>query len=261
MKNIEKYYDYIKDEETKVTVKKIADKAAYVEKNYVSATTEFINPYVAELSLPIIKYYDINFELFPSFEDGERKVFIFAPSYFENIDESEFITGLRIKNKSKFRDLSHKDYLGTIMSLGIDRSKTGDIFVYEDYADIVIHRDILDYIIFNLDKIGHNKIETESIDINDINFKEQEHILLTINISSMRLDNLVKNLINKSRELACNIIKSGHVKINWQVEDRISKNIKECDIISISKYGRFKVHRYLGVTKSGKHKIEIKHYV
>jgi len=261
MKNLEKYYDFIKDEETRNIVKKIADKAAYVSKNYIPATTEFINPYVAELSLPIINNLDIKVEIFPSYLHCERKVLILLPEFFEHQDISEFIVGLRIKNKSKFKILSHKDYLGSIMSLGIDRNKTGDIYVYEDYADIIVHNDISDYIIYNLEMIGRNKIEIEKIDIDRVHFKEQEHILLSINSSSMRIDNIVKHLINKSREIASDLVKSGSVKINWQVVDKVSVIVEEGNLISISKYGRFKVSKWMGITKSGKNKIEIKHYV
>ncbi len=261
MKSFEKYYDFIKDEETKKSVRKIADKALYVNKNYVSVVTEFTNPYIAELCIPIIENYDVKFELFPSFEQGERKVFILYPDYIEGINKDEYVIGIRISNKSKFKKLNHKDYLGSIMSLGIDRNKTGDIYVYEDYADIVVHNDISDYIIYNLDNIGHNKIEVEKIKIDQVSFKEQEHVVLNINSSSMRIDNIVKHIINKSRESAQDIIKSGNVKVNYQVEERAATEIKELDMISISKFGRFKISKLSGVTKSGKNKIEIKHYV
>lgn len=261
MKDYDKYYDFIKDEEAKNTVRKIADKAAYVHKNYISSATEFINPYVAELCLPLIKNYDIKFELFPSYEHGERKVFILYPDYLESVDVDEFIVGLRIYNRSKFKKLNHKDYLGSIMSLGIDRNKTGDIYVFDDCADIVVHNDISDYIMYNLDKIGHNKIEIEKIKVDDVNYKEQEHIILNITSSSMRLDNIVKHITNKSREAASEMIKSGNIKINWQVEERVTMEIKEQDMISVSRYGRFKVSKLSGLTKSGKYKVEIKHYV
>lgn len=261
MKNSEKYYDFIRDEETKNVVKKIADKALYVNKNFNPATTEFINPYVAGLSLPIINSLDVKFEILPSYQYCERKVLILFPEYLEQIDCSEFIVGLRIKNKSKFKILTHKDYLGSIMSLGIDRNRTGDIYVYDDYADIVVHSDIADYIVYNLDVIGKNKIEVEKINIMDVHFKEQEHQLLNINCSSMRLDNIVKHLINKSREAASDIIKSKNVKINWQVIDKISYSVEAGDMISISKYGRFMVSKYMGQTKSGKNRVEIKHYI
>lgn len=260
MKNLEKYYDFIRDEETKSIVKKIADKALYVNKNYMPATTEFINPFVAELSLPIINSLDVKFEIFPSYPYCERKVLILFPEFFEQIDANEFIASLRIRNKSKFKTLCHKDYLGSIMSLGIDRNKTGDIYVYDDYADIIIHSDIADYIAYNLQSIGKNKIELERINIHDVHYKEQEHNLLHINCSSMRLDNIVKHITSKSREIASDIIKSKNVKINWQVIDKVSYLVEEGDVVSISKYGRFKISKFMGQTKSGKFKVEIKHY-
>lgn len=261
MKDFDKYFDFIKDEETRNSVRKIMDKTLYVNKNYTSAVTEFTNPYIAELCLPIIKNYDVKFELFPSYEHGERKVFILYPDYLEGIDKDEFIVGLRIYNRSKFKKLNHKDYLGSLMSLGIDRNKTGDIYVYDDYADIVLHSDISDYIMYNLEKIGHNKIETEKIKIDDVNFKEQEHALLNITSSSMRIDNIVKHITNKSRETASDMVRAGNVKVNYQIEERVSSEIKEKDMISISRYGRYKISKLSGLTKSGKYKVEIKHYV
>lgn len=261
MKDLEKYYDFIKDDETKNTVKKIADKALYVNKNYIIAVTEFINPYIADLSIPLIKKYDINYEIFPSYENCERKVFILYPPYWETFDENDFIRGIRIYNKSKFKKLSHKDYLGALMSLGIERSKTGDIYVYDDYGDLVVHNDISDYIIYNLDKIGNNRIEAERIKLDQINFKEQEHEIVNIISSSMRIDNIVKHLTNTSREKAGLMIKSGNVKNNFIPEDRVSAELKVGDMLSISRAGRFKIHSIEGTTKSGKLKIQIKHYV
>lgn len=261
MKNFEKYYDFIKDEETKNSVRRIAEKALQANKKFVAAVTEFTNPYIAELSLPTIKNYDIKFEIFPSFEYSERKVFVLYPEYLESIEKNEFIAGIRVYNRSKFKKLSHKDYLGALMSLGIARNKIGDIYVYDNYADIVLHNDISDYILYNLDKIGHNKIEAEKISLDEINYKEQEHVIMNITSSSLRIDNIVKHITNKSRETASGMVKSGNVKINWQVEERISSEVKENDMISISRYGRYKISGFFGLTKSGKLKIEIKHYI
>lgn len=261
MKDFDKYFDFIKDEETKSSVRKIADKVSYTNKNYTPAVTEFTNPYIAELCMPIIKNYDIKYKLFPSFEHGERKVFILYPDFLEAVDENEYITGLRIHNGSKFKILSHKDYLGSLMSLGIDRNKTGDIYVYDEYADIVMHRDISDYIMYNLEKIGHNKINIEKIKINDVHYKEQEHTVINITSSSMRIDNIVKHITKKSRETASEMVKAGNVKVNWQVQEKVSEETRENDMISISKYGRYKICKLSGLTKSGKYKVEIKHYV
>ncbi|MDF2677759.1 MAG: putative RNA-binding protein [Bacillota bacterium] len=259
--NLEKYYDFIKDEESKIVVKKIQDKISYVNKNFSPALTEFINPYVAELSVPLINNFNINYELFPSYEYGERKVFILYPDYLERVNADDYIAGIRIKNKSKFKILDHKDYLGSLMSLGIDRNKTGDIFVYEDFADIVVHKDIVDYIIYNLEKIGNSKIEFEILKADEIAYKEQKHEILNITSSSLRLDNILKHITNKSRDIATSLINSGDVKVNYVVEERVTYLVKENDMLSVRKFGRFKISKLMGLTKSGKNKIEIKHYV
>ncbi len=260
MKDFVKYYDFITDEETKLLVRKIADKAALASKNCISLSTDFVNQNVIDYSIPIINSFDINYKLFPNYEHSERKSLILYPSFDENIDESEFITALRINNKSKFKELDHNNYLGSIMSLGIERSKIGDIYVHENYADVICHADLADVIAYGLEKVGNNKVDIEKIDINDVSFKEPDYVLLTINTSSMRLDNIVKALINKSRDLSADIIKSGDVKINFVLEDRASCLLKKGDLISIRRYGRFLIYNENGNTKSGKVKLEIKHY-
>ncbi len=76
----------------------------------------------------------------------------------------------------------------------------------------------------------------------------------------MRLDNIVKSLINKSRDISTDIIKSGDVKVNFEVEDKVSNLLKKGDLLSIRRYGRFFIYNECGNTKSGKIKLEIKHY-
>jgi RNA-binding protein YlmH len=94
-----------------------------------------------------------------------------------------------------------------------------------------------------------------------VDFKEQEHEILNIISSSMRLDNLVKHLTKTSRDKAADIIRGGKVKINHIPEDKASTELKEGDLLSITRAGRFKIHKICGRTKSGRQKIQIKHYV
>lgn len=109
--------------------------------------------------------------------------------------------------------------------------------------------------------IGHNKIETEKINLDEALIKEQEHVIINITSSSLRLDSIVKHLAGKSREEAASMVRGGLVKVNFREEDKTSQEVKDGDMISISKFGRFKISRLSGVTKSGKYKIEVKHYV
>ena len=260
MKDFNKYYDFIADDETKLLVKKIADKANLVSKNCISLSTDFVNQNVIDYSIPIINSCDVNYKLFPNYEYSERKSLILYPSFTDVIDENEYIKAIRINNKSKFRDLDHNNYLGSIMSLGIDRNKIGDIYVHDNYADIICQADISDVILYGLEKVGSNKVEIEEIDIKDVDFKEPDHVILTISATSMRLDNIVKAIINKSRDISSDLIKSGDVKVNFVVEDKASYLLKKGDLLSIRRFGRFLINNECGNTKSGKIKLEIKHY-
>lgn len=259
-KDFTKYYDFITDEETKLLVRKIADKAALVSKKCSVLATDFINQNVIDYSIPIINSFDINYKLFPNYEHSERKSLILYPSFEENVDESEFITSLRISNKSKFKELDHSNYLGSLMSLGIERSKIGDIYVNDNYADVICQAELSDTIIYNLDQVGRNKVTVEKINIDEVSFKEPNYILLSINVSSMRLDNIVKSLINKSRDISADLIRSGDVRVNFVPEEKSSYLLKKSDLISIRRYGRFLIFNENGNTKSGKIKLEIKHY-
>ena len=260
MKDFNKYYDFIADEETKFLVKKIADKANLVSKNCVTLATDFVTQNVVDYSIPIINSCDINYKLFPNYEHSERKSLILYPNFVESIIENDYIRAIRITNKSKFKELDHNNYLGSIMSLGIDRSKIGDIYVHDDYADIICHAELSDVVLYGLDKVGNNKVELEEINIGDVDYKEPDHVFLVISTTSMRLDNVVKAIINKSRDISADLIKSGDVKVNFIVEDKNSFILKEGDLLSIKRHGRYLIYKECGNTKSGRIKLEIKHY-
>lgn len=100
---------------------------------------------------------------------AERKILVFSPQeiyYTEHIP----ISVLHIAPiNSKFSDtLSHRDYLGAILNLGINRSKIGDIFTKEKDAYVYCKEDIADYIIDNLFKIKHTQIEINLSDSTDL---------------------------------------------------------------------------------------------
>ena len=64
--------------------------------------------------------------------------------------------------------MSHRDYLGSILGLGIDRSKTGDILVFDGSALCYVKKEISDYIASNIEKVGRNSVKAKVVDISDI---------------------------------------------------------------------------------------------
>ncbi|KLE16746.1 YlmH/Sll1252 family protein [Clostridium sp. C8] len=190
------------------------------------------------------------------FEESERRIIAFNNYYKTNYP----IKILRISNKSNFSNLKHKDYLGSILSLGIGRDKLGDIIVKEDKAYIPVLEDISDFILNNLSHIGKSPIEIKVIeDNNELPSAQFEEIF--INVSSLRADSIVAKISNVSRSKAIEIIESGKVLIDYVKARDKSQEISKDTRVTIRGIGKFIIGEIIGETRSGKQRIVVKKYI
>jgi RNA-binding protein YlmH len=189
------------------------------------------------------------------FEESERRMIS-----FNNIYESTFPMKLiKIENTSKFSKINHRDFLGGILSLGIERNKIGDLLVDENVCYVPVHEDIESFILYNLDKIAKIVCKVSVVDkieqIPEIKFKEE--IIL---ISSLRIDGVVSKITNLSRAKAVGMIEQGQVLINYvKIKDK-SYELKGEERITIRGFGKFIIGNSVGNSKSGKIKVIIKKY-
>lgn len=191
---------------------------------------------------------------------AERQIVIFAPTdiYYE---ENPPITTIEIAPiNSKYADnLSHRDFLGAILNLGITRSKIGDIFIKDNLAYLYCIDDISLYIIDNLKKIRHTLIKCKIFDYNIQilpNLKE-----ITGTIANIRLDSLIATAFGSSRSSIISFIEGGKVFINGKLVTSNGYAVKEKDIISVRGKGRFVYNGAKGITKKGRNIISISLYI
>lgn len=198
---------------------------------------------------------DFKVEVNGIFQEAERRMIS-----FNNIYENPFpIAILKIENKSKFTKLTHRDFLGALMSLGIERNKMGDLLVHENVCYIPVHDEIKDFILYNIDKIGRASCKVEEVEnialLPSINFKED-----VVLISSLRLDNIVCKLANTARGKAQDLIEQGMVQVDYVKIKEKSYEIKKDDRVTIRGIGKFIIGDIIGNSKSGKIKISVKKY-
>ena len=178
------------------------------------------------------------------FDESQRETIKFPVKYFN------------IKNKSKFRDLEHKDYLGSIMSLGIKRELVGDLIVKNGSCYGIINSSIFDFLMNNIGKIGKNPseiTEIQSFDVPDVEFEEKVE-----SITSMRLDAIISTFGNISRNKAVEKIENGDILVNYLVVKEKNFLLKIEDTITIRKLGKFSLSKDLGVNRKGKKIISFK---
>ena len=148
---------------------------------------------------------------FGGYSGAERTRIFFIPSYLTDLDGSaeekartycneEFsssICSIIIKG-SGYRNLSHRDYLGSILSLGIERREIGDIVVTGEYEAIVFSTDrICNYLITNLEKIATDKVKVKIFDLPE-DFKVQKNtVRINDTVASQRHNTYMNMLHNK----------------------------------------------------------------
>lgn len=146
-------------------------------------------------------------------------------------------------------NLRHQDILGSLFSLNIDSSYFGDIVLYNGNYYIYVVNDMKDYIKDNLKLIGKSKVNLEEVSLSILDNYKRAYKECNIIVSSLRIDNIVSAIINSSRTKALEKIKNKEVIVNYDVQVKNSYILKENDIFSIRRFGKYK---FVGIVKSTK---------
>lgn len=194
-----------------------------------------------------------NITFFGGYDDAIRVMF------GAGADKDAFpITPLEFTYRREY-SLRHKDFLGSLMGLGLERSSVGDILTSDGRTVVFVRSEIAPFILSHLNKIGRVGVKVKKCEADDLPASADfETSVLTL--SSLRLDAFVSAVTHLSREKSAALIKSEAVMVDHVIEDSVSAFLKEGGTITIRKYGKFVFAEDLGFSKKGKAKIAVKHY-
>ena len=181
---------------------------------------------------------------------------------WEEADEGAFpISVIKFTSRHAVKELSHRDYLGSLLSLGIDRNKTGDILVNGNEAYAFISRDIAEYVKSGISKIGRQGVDAEIFDAGDVEIPERKYQTIGAVCASTRADAVIAAALGISRGQSARLIENGKVKINHREVSETSRTVKVNDMISARGFGRFILHEIGGETRSGRLHIILKKFI
>lgn len=200
-------------------------------------------------------------ESFGGYGEAERQMIAFHPEAL--VFPWEYpICCLKIEPKAvKFsEELSHRDYLGTILGLGVERSVIGDILLREHAAWVFCQEKMADFIVENLCRVRHTTVLASRVE-NPEELPGPRLAPVSGTCSSVRLDALIAIAFQSSRSSMVSFIEGGQVFVNGRLVTSNGYEPKEGDIISVRGKGRFLFEETSGRTKKGRTSVRLQKYV
>lgn len=254
--NKKNFLDKFNDEDSGI-ISNIYDKIVLSERTGKTIFSEyFFTPNIWKKLLEIQDYINISITLYGVFDHAERRMIAFNKEQSMNFP----VKLLSIRNLSRFSTSLHKDYLGSLMALGIKREKLGDLICYDDYGVVPVCEDIHEYIKLNLNAIGKSPCSVEVLDPDSFVVPISLFSEMVVNCASSRLDAVVGSLCNISRSNSSELITSGKVIVDYCECCIKDKKVEESSVITVRGFGKFIIGKEVGFTKSGNLKLKVKKY-
>lgn len=254
----EKRTNHIRDLQLKFTMIKNLSKAESVLKSHEVKVTDFMNPYELKNFISILRGIDeICFRVCEYALAAERKQIQMYPCYLEEEHLNLPFRALRITVKQD-RGLRHRDYLGSLLGLGIRREKTGDIYVHSGYADLIVEEGIADYIQMNLESVSKEKAWIEEVQIDKVKPAEDEYEQQIVYLASTRADAVIAEMFQMSRAKAQSLIAAECLRVDYELISSNSTELKEGALISLKGHGRGYFDEVLTTTRKGRLRVKIR---
>ncbi len=184
------------------------------------------------------------------YEQAERVLFVALPDWCEDPATLGLITPLTILYKKEYA-LSHRDFLGTVLSLGLTRETVGDILVEPGRAVVFVLSENASYITQQMTKVGGVGVQV-SVGVLEPLPGFSCLCEKTATVASMRLDCVVSALMGTSRQKAQQTIAQGLVCLDGLCCEKVTAEVRNGQKISIRGCGRFTVTDCAGVSKKGR---------
>lgn len=260
--NREKILASFSQPEEKVWVASIIDKAEKALHTHEFVLTDFLDPSQQEQAVSLLKQIDeISYLFSGGHPNSERKRIIILPSYYLAEIGDEGVAALQVEGNFKYHPVNHRDYLGSILGSGVRREKIGDLLVVDSGCQVIVAKEIKDYLLLNLDKVNRVSVKVKEIDLDELQIKPEKVKEIKTTVASLRLDAVASSGFGVSRSKMAKEIEGERVKVNWKVVTSSSYNVKPEDVISIRGKGRVMIEEIKGETRKGRIGLILRRYL
>jgi RNA-binding protein YlmH len=230
------------------------------------AVSQFLSPRELHFASAHLGKRGAHFLCFGGYDGAERQRIYLLPDYMEADEkfpeeDDNPLCLLHCKTPTGAKALTHRDYLGSLLSLGIEREVIGDILVGENGADIIILKTIADYLLANYEKAGHIPLKCEILPIEKLVPPKQKTVTVRESVASVRLDSIISAVFGFSRTAACEHIAKGLVFVNDTQTEKPDAKLNIGDKIVVRGFGKAYFKEIGGTTRKGRFSVLFEKYI
>ena len=240
-----------KSAEERVLLGHILDKYDQCRQRNLPTNTAFLSPAEAQGARDLLRAAAIHegFALLGGYEGAERRRLFFLPDW------------LAVADASESEHPTHRDLLGSLMALGVERETLGDILVSEGSADLIVSAGVAQYLLDNWTGAGRTALRLTAIGADALRVPEQKVKEIRDTVATLRLDAVTAAGFSMSRGKAAELIAAGRVQKNYREVTKGDASVAQGDVISARGLGKFEVAEVGGLSKKGRTGILLRRYL
>lgn len=249
--------------EDRLALAKVLDKAEQAASRNIPASTDFLSPQQRLRAQDLLRLAGIPetaYVLQGGYEGAERQIFLFLPDWLEAENAESPIRCLRAAFREEEKP-THRDFLGSLMGMGIVREKVGDILVARGSADLLVLEGVADFLLQSWTSAGRTKLSVSAIEPENLHIPTVQRKEVRDTVSSLRLDAVASSGFRLARGKAAALIESGRVQLNWRECVKPDKLLEAGDVVSARGFGKFELSEVGGLTRKGRISIVLQVYV
>lgn len=236
--------------EQKEMLRRVADLSARAAQRGVIAHTPFLTPAEREL---VRAGRAVRAPLFCGGYDGaEREMAFFLPDWLADdaFVPEEYIAAIEVK--TPFASPTHRDFLGSVLGLGVERDAVGDIVTSGEGAYLLLAAELADFVQGQLARVGRAGAQTRIVPLHDVPRPHYETREVSFTVMSARLDAVTAGLFGVSRAAAAQAVADGKVALNHAECLKPDAEVREGDVIALRGKGKARVTQLGGMSRKGR---------
>jgi RNA-binding protein YlmH len=248
-------------QEERILLARAADQIKLAQQRNVPAHTPFLSPHERALVEKLIAASGYpRAEFLGGYDQAERRICVFLPDWMEETTPEDVgLCAIRATWKDG-KNLTHRDFLGSLMGMGITREKLGDFLVGTDNCQIILLEELQPFLLQNLESAGRSKLHLEAMPLEELQVPVAEVKTIRDTVATLRLDAVAAAGFSTSRSKMVDYISAGKVSVNWQECTKPDAQLTQGDTISCRGLGKCQLTAVNGLSKKGRTMIVVERY-